>query len=170
MSPSAKTIKRGVDLFNLDNIMRTADALKGGSHIFVKQDEGNKKEKKLLYVSASTWSEGVVVEQTLGAVAAQSGKVSAVVLGLPEQAMADKTTLRGGCADSAPSNNTYNDEMAAVEAKWLGAPCELHILHLILLRAHFAAFGEQIRRAPRARLTGALAWRARCAWASWCRT
>jgi len=69
MSPSAKTIKRGVDLFNLDNIIRTADALKGGSHIFVKQDEGNKKEKKLLYVSAATFFEGVVVEETLGAVA-----------------------------------------------------------------------------------------------------
>ena len=70
MSTSPKTIKRGVDLFTLDNTIRTADALKGGSCIYVKQDEGNRKEKKLLYVSVSTLDDGVVVGKTLGAVAA----------------------------------------------------------------------------------------------------
>jgi len=38
MSPSPKTIKRGVNIYTPDNTMRTAAALEGGSYTFVKQD------------------------------------------------------------------------------------------------------------------------------------
>ena len=94
MSPSPKTIKRGVNICTLGNTMRTAAAFEG-SHTFAKQDEGNKKKVKLAYVSASTLPDGAVVKKTLGAVAAQSGQVSAVALeGTPDGSAGVASALR----------------------------------------------------------------------------
>ena len=54
--------------------------------------------------------------------------------------------IGGSCTDSAGDVlRTMVNEMAEHCAYFVGMGCILHILHLLMLRALFAAFGEQVK-------------------------
>ena len=156
MVPRPVTIQGGLGLLQDVKDQENEEATEGAMAVFVLEDAGNKKEHKLHQRMISHFSkdEGRVIVKHLAA-GIVAGSLAAVITEDLARIGVVLATLRGICTDNAPDvfitlSAVFADQLPL----FVGTGCELDILHILIMRPIFTAFGEQAKPGEKAHALG----------------
>ena len=146
--PSENSLKKGMQLWQQTTDLQIQDDFDECSDIFWVNDAGHTKKMDLTHRQAAGYSkrQGRVIVRFLACSRVAKGELaSAVVKDMSRHLIRDEQS-RGSCTDSANDVLiTFVNAMMAMFPGFIGAGCTLHQLHLIFIRAVYAAFGEQVQ-------------------------
>lgn len=149
--PNKDTMRRGMELLQdvIDFENEGDFALQNTLAVFFINDAGNKKKMKLTQRLICAYSKVTnrIILRHVGATTVASGKLAATCKADAKRLNIDLSEqLRGSCTDSATDVIvTFVNAMHAEYPKFVGTGCVLHILHLMMMRPIYTAFGEQIK-------------------------
>ena len=146
--PSKAVITESILLTKKVDDINTEDFLSKSIAVYVGVDAGNKGDVKYTQVLASAWDreKKLVRLMHIASIDVAPGQLAVVVRKSLGRLSVSDERIGGSCTDSAGDVlRTMVNDMAKHCAYYIGVGCILHILHLLMLKALFAAFGEQVK-------------------------
>jgi hypothetical protein len=144
--PSENSLKKGMELWQQTTDLQNQDDFSECYDVFWVNDAGHRKDMNLTHRLATAYNKrlGKVIVRFLACSTVGKGDLAGVVVKDMSRHLIRDEQSRGSCTDSANDVLiTFVNAMMAMFPGFIGAGCTLHQLHLIFIRAVYAAFGEQ---------------------------